>query len=514
MKFENFHGVTKAFVYCRVSDPEQVKKGHGLHSQEAVCREFARYKGYEVEKVFHENLSGKFAERPVLKELLASLRKCRRDGGRIVIVDDLSRFARGHRAHWPLRDEIREAGGILQSPNVQFGDDADSALVEGMLVTMAQHQREKNAEQTKSRMRGRVMNGYWPFFTPRGYKHVHKAGEGKVLVRDEPDASILQEALEGFASGRFAHRAEVRRFLAEHPSFAEVTNQITHLFLTRPIYAGYVGKEDWNIGMRKGKHEGLISLETFDRNQKRLREKNKAPSRKDVRSDFPLRGMVTCGECEKPLTSCWSASKTGAKHPYYMCFNKACARNRKSIRREAVESDFQALLTSVVPSRSLLDLAGAMFKDAWAQRSQQARQLAASFKAEAVKTEKEVEKLLDRIVQANSESVVRAYEKRVATLERHALVMREKAEAVGEPTKSFDELFELGIAFLSSPAKLWASGKLEYRKLVLKLTFGERLAYSVETGFRTPKMSFPFKALSEFGSAFKQMAEGVASEWR
>lgn len=269
MKPQSKPQISKAIIYCRVSDEEQVKKGHGLQSQEAVCREFARYRGFEIEKVFHENLSGKSADRPVMKELITYLRRYRRDGGRIVIVDDLSRFARGHRAHWPLRDEIREAGGVLQSPNIQFGDDADSALVEGMLVTMAQHQREKNAEQTKSRMRGRVMNGYWPFFTPRGYKHVHKTGEGKVLVRDEPDASIIQEALEGFASGRFHNRAETRRFLQQHPNFSDVNNTITNLFLTRPIYAGYVGKEQWGIPLRKGQHEGLVSFETFVKIQER-----------------------------------------------------------------------------------------------------------------------------------------------------------------------------------------------------------------------------------------------------
>ena len=34
---------------------------------------------------------------------------------------------------------------------------------ENILVSVAQHNRQKNAEQTKNRMRGRVLNGYWPF---------------------------------------------------------------------------------------------------------------------------------------------------------------------------------------------------------------------------------------------------------------------------------------------------------------------------------------------------------------
>ena len=513
MRFDNTHPKPGALavIYCRVSDEEQVKKGHGLHSQEAVCREFAERRGFEVVKVFHENLTGSATNRPAMNDLIAYLRKHKREG-RLVIIDDISRFARGHKAHWALRDQIKEAGGVLVSPNVQFGDNADARLVEGMLVTMAEHQRNKNAEQTLSRMRGRLMNGFWPFYTPRGYRHAHSRGEGKILVRDEPDASIIQEALEGFASGRFQSRAEVKRFLSAHPSFSEVNNQLTQLFLTRPIYAGYVGKEEWGIPLREGRHEALIDFETFERIQSRLREKPKAPARKDIRADFPLRNMVACAECGNPMTSCWSKSKTGAKHPYYYCFEKTCPERGKSIRRAQLEGDFEALLQNVTPAPSFLKLATALFKDAWDQRSKQAQRIAEACRAEILQTERQIGKLLDRIVSATSDGIINAYEKRVAELERHKILMSERAEKSAMPRHTFEESFELALGFLASPYNLWKSGKIEDRKLVLRLTFGELLRYDRKTGFRTPKTSFPFKVLADISAGLKQMAEGVRFE--
>ena len=502
----------KAIIYCRVSDPEQVKKGHGLHSQEAVCREYARYRGLEVEAVFHENLTGKLADRPIINDILKYLRERRKDGGRIVIIDDLNRFARGHRAHWPLKDELKAAGGVLESPKFKFGEDADSALVEGMLVTTAQYQREKGAEQTKSRMRGRVMNGYWPFYTPRGYRHLHKRGEGKVLVREEPEASIIQEALEGFASGRFQTKAEVCRFLSIHPEFSRMTNQNVQHILTRPIYAGYVGKTEWDIPLRKGKHEGLISIETFDRIQNRLMESPKAPARKDIRLDFPLRGMLACSECGKPLTSCWSTSKTGAKHAYYMCFAKPCTRRGKSIKRDAIENAFVSLLDRITPSQILTDMAHAMFKDIWAQRIEQAQSIATRCGREAKKIEKQIETVMDKLVECASGAVIERFTKRIERLERQALVLRVKADEVVVPQRSFDELFELAVAFLSSPSKLWASGRMDYQNLVLRLTFSDRLEYCPESGFRTPKTTYPFKLLEGLSAGIKEMAEGVRFE--
>ncbi|MCR6734317.1 MAG: zinc ribbon domain-containing protein [Afipia sp.] len=95
--------------------------------------------------------------------------------------------------------------------------------------------------------------------------------------------------------------------------------------------------------------------------------------------------MVVCAECEKPLTACWSTSKTGAKHPYYMCFEKSCERNRKSIRREKIETEFASMLQKLTPEQSAVGLAYELFKNAWAQRMAQAEFFTAQCKREAAR---------------------------------------------------------------------------------------------------------------------------------
>lgn len=502
----------KAVIYCRVSDAMQVEKGHGLHSQEAVCREYARRRGYDVEMVFHDNITGAAANRPAMNELLAHLAKTKRDGGRVVIIDHINRFARDSRVHWPLRDEVTRLGGFLETPDMEFGDDPESELMETVIVAVSSHQRKSNAKQTKDRMRGRIMNGYYPFYTPRGYRHEHRRGEGKVLVRDEPDASILKEALEGFASGRLQSKAEVKRFLSAHPSFAAVNNQLTQLILTRPIYAGYVGKEEWGIPLRRGKHEALIDFSTFERIQARLHERPKAPARKDISVDFPLRNMVACGECGKPLTACWSKSKTGAKHPYYYCFEKTCPQRGKSIRRAQIEGEFEALLRRITPAPKFLNLASALFKDGWHQRCAQARSLAETCRMEVLQAERQITKLLDRVVDATSDSIIKAYEKRIDELERRKILMAERAENAVVPKDTFENSFELALGFLASPYNVWKSGEIENRRLALRLTFSELLHYDRNGGFRTPKTSYPFKLLGEISAGLKQMAEAVRFE--
>ena len=48
-----------AVIYVRVSSTKQTTRGDGLSSQETRCREYARYKGYEVIKTFSDNMSGR-----------------------------------------------------------------------------------------------------------------------------------------------------------------------------------------------------------------------------------------------------------------------------------------------------------------------------------------------------------------------------------------------------------------------------------------------------------------------
>ncbi|MEM7198394.1 MAG: recombinase family protein, partial [Pseudomonadota bacterium] len=328
-----------------------------MGSQETRCRDYARYHGYEIVKVFKDDKTGEMINRPGMNAMLAFLRQ-HKSNPHIVIIDDLNRLSRSVKAHIALREGIAAAGGILKSPSIDFGDDADSELQEFLMATVSQHQRRKNAEQTLNRMQSRMRNGFWVFQAPIGYCYAKHAGGGKILIRDEPLASIIQEGLEGFASGRFGSQAELVRFFEQYPAFprdkhGDVRFQRVNEILSRTIYAGYLDHAAWGVRMLKGQHEPLISLEAHHQIQDRLSGKNRVPARKDVREDFPLRGFIKCGDCGNPLTANWSKSKTGKKHPYYLCFTKGCPSYRKSIRRDALEGDFGALLKRMQPAQKL-----------------------------------------------------------------------------------------------------------------------------------------------------------------
>ena len=502
----------QAVIYARVSSAAQMKRGDGIGSQLTRCKEYARYKGLEVIQTFQDDASGSLANRPGMQAMLAFLNANRGPEPITVIIDDISRLARGIEAHLQLRTAIGEAGGLLKSPTIEFGEDSDSILVENMLASVSQHQRQKNREQTLNRMRARMMNGYYCLPKPIGYAYRKFPGQGNVLVRDEPQASIVQEALQGYASGRFDTQVEVKRFLEGQPDFpkdlpnGKIRHQRVKDILTRVVYAGYVEHGDWGVSLRKGQHDGLVDLTTFEKIQLRLKEGARAPARKDINEDFVLRGFVCCADCERPLTACWSKSKTGKKHPYYLCFTKGCPSSRKSIRRDKIESEFGEIVRSLQPKRKLFDIARSMFKDVWDQRLAFAKQDRLSIDNRIKGVDSQIESLVDRIVDSGNPTLVTAYEKKIAKLEKDRLLLAEKQQKTGQPQHGFDDMFELAMQFLATPWNLWESGQLHLRKLVLRLAFTERMTYHRERGFSNPEKAIPFKLLGGIDMGKCEMA--------
>ena len=415
-----------------------------------------------------------------------------------------SRIARDIRGHLDLRDAISATGATLESPTIEFGEDSDSVLVENLLASVSQHQRQKGAEQTKNRMRARMMNGYWTFSAPfPGYKMKLIPGRGKMLIRSEPVASIIVEGFEGMASGRFQTQAEVKRFFESQPEFpknrfGKVTNEDTNRILTRLVYAGMIERPEWNITLREGQHEGLVSYETFLKVQERLKDGGYVPMRANINREFPLRGFVACGDCGHQMTSCWSTGRGGVKHPYYMCFQKSCGSYRKSIRRDQIEGEFADILKDLTPANELLSFAKLMFRDIWEQLGAQVDHNRDRIKASIKVTQTKIDQLVERLVDATNPNVIAAYEKKLNDLESDKMLKAEKLQNAALQKPTFEQAFEPAMRFLSNPHKLWKTGRFEYQQTVLKLVFCDRLRYCRSEGFRTAQLSVPFRFLGDF----------------
>lgn len=195
------------------------------------------------------------------------------------------------------------------------------------------------------------------------------------------------------------------------------------------------------------------------------------------------------------MTACWSTGRN-RKYPYYMCDTRGCTEYRKSVRKERIEGDFEALLTGMVPARDLFLMVYQMLEDLWNHlRALNGRNVAEA-KQELAQIERKTEQLMERIVEADSPTLIAAYETQIKKLERRKLCLSDDIARSGQPATGFKETYRTAMEFLANPSKLWASERLEDKRLVLRLAFAGKLPYLRNEGYRTAETTLPFKVLA------------------
>ncbi len=510
---QDISSTRKAVIYVRISSSKQLTDGDGIRSQESACRDYARYKGLEVVHVFRDVMSGKHKSRPDMDKMLDFLRT-RQNENYAVIIDDISRLARDIITHIALRTDITAAGGELMSPSIEFSDNPQAQLPEKIMALVKEQERIDNAARSKSRSIARLKAGYWVFSAPVGFKYIKAKGDGggKVLVRDEPVATIVADALEKFASGYFGSQVEMKRHLEDHPSFpksasGKIGNEQVRLMLTRPHYAGYIAHEDWGVPLIKAKHEGLISYQTYLKIQDQLGGKKQFPVRKSINPEFPLRGLVDCADCGTTLTAANSQGRN-KKYGYYGCKVKDCASYGKSIRKEKIEAEFETLLTGLRPSRELIEIATVMFKAVWEKHMKAFKERQKAAKNALNGVEQKIDNLVTRIVQATQPALITAYEGELVKLETQRTIANEQIEQFGGENSgkgpNFEAAYRTAMGFLSNPLTLWKSSRVEHKRMVVKLAFGTHVSYCRENGYRTTEMSLPFQIIQRLSTNTKE----------
>lgn len=509
--------LSKAVIYCRVSSDRQVKEGDGLRSQETRCREHAKSQKCNVLKVFKdEGVSGSLApsQRPATQELFAYL-DTQKDRF-YVIVDDISRIARSMEAYIEFSAKLAARGATLISPSQTFGSSSNEKLVSNVLMAVSAFQRDANIEQVINRQKSRLLNGYWVFHPPLGYKYVKDTGGGKVMVRDDPRASIITEVFEGFAAGRFETQTDVAHFIAKSGAFKTERTDRFHPtraknMLTCMLYTGFVEYPSWDVSLREGKHPALVDMSTYIKVQEKLGLKAKAPYRKDLREDFPLRGFVLCPSCKEPLTAGWSTGRK-CKHPYYHCKTKGCSLYGKSMRRDDVEGDFKNIMQAMTPSEHVLDIARGVIGSAWKKKRSEYSSQLMDVDREKKEIDQKIQGFMGRLLEVEDRTIISLYENHIKELEVKRQILSAQAKEMHNVDTSIDAALGTIFDFIGKPLSLWNNGDLDDKRLVLKLAFAKQLPYSKENGFGTADLSLPFTVLQVTHSGESKVVEEAGFE--
>jgi site-specific DNA recombinase len=490
----------KAIIYCRVSSDKQVREGHGLEGQEKRCRDYAVAKGYEIIRVFRDaGVSGSLTNRPAMQSLISYLREMRFSEV-VIIFDDIKRFARNVEGHFELKAMLMSHGAKLESPSHRFEDSPEGKLVESIFASVAEYERNANKSQVSNRMKARMQLGYWVLYPPTGYKHEKHPIEGKLIAPVEPTASIIKEAMEGFASGVLGSQEDVRQFLIKKKfpyKGKTVHPEQVKRILTQSLYAGIIDYPKWGIKPFQARHKALVSPATFNKIQDKLFGRAKQPFiRKSDNDDFPIRGFALCPACSKPYTGSWSKGRN-TKYPYYRCNNKQCANAQKSVKKDVLENLFTQALQMAAPAKQVVNLAKAITLDVFNQKLQQLDLTVSQAHYEIKKLDKQIDEATNKLIEAKSAAVQAALEKKIEEIERQRHQIQQSTDNLSNHKIDFGTALNAMMTFIENPHDAWVRGDLKQKKLVQRLVFARPMALHPSQAIGTADLSLPFKLLKE-----------------
>lgn len=485
----------RTVIYCRVSSKEQTKN-LSLDTQEASCREFCDRQGWTVDRVFVER--GESAKTTDRTELQRMLTYCRKDKRRldVVLVYNLSRFARDAGDHHAVRGILRSLGITLRSVTESIDDTPGGKMVEGILASVHQFENDLRADRTRTGMREAIERGRWCWLAPLGYRNVVCPETGhKTLEPDRERAELIRDAFREVASGAYTgeearRRANARGLRTRHGN--PLTRQSWNQMLRNPIYRGRIVVPSWGLDCA-GAFEPLITEETFHRIQLALEGRSHGAKkyRRD-HPDFPLRRFCRCGVCETPMTGSWSRSKTGKRYRYYRCRNTSC--RSVHVRGERLEEAFAGFLESFRPSERSLAVLRAAIREVWNQRDGRNEERRRTLERQLRAARDRKQRLLDLLL---DETLVRdTYRQQAGRLDTAISELTVELAGLSKPiTLDLDQALDFAGELLHQPARTWQQLTPKAQREFQILLFPEGVHYCRSRRFRTRRKSRLVSAL-------------------
>lgn len=271
----------RAAVYIRVSTEGQRDEGYSIDAQKELLSAYCTSREIKAREFYIDGgFTGSNIDRPAMQKLIEDIRR-----GEIshVIVYKLDRLSRSQKDTLYLIEDVFNPAGVTfisMNENMDTSTPIGRAML-GIMSAFAQLERETIRERTRLGMQERVKNGFWPGGgkIPFGYDYDRAQG---ILVPNS-DAETVRRAYDLYLAGYSTDRiAEMLGLRYEHLALQ---------ILKRKTNAGFIV---YNGVEYKGRHEPIISLETYEKTMAAMRERSRKPA---SGGGYLLTGLLVCGKC-------------------------------------------------------------------------------------------------------------------------------------------------------------------------------------------------------------------------
>lgn len=327
--------IDKYAIYLRKSradvEAEKLGEGETLARHKKILTELAARKGYYVEKIYHEIVSGETIEaRPEIQKLIEDCYAGKYKG---IIIVEVTRLSRGNQGDAQiildcLKYSNRNQGVQVITPTKVYDvahSQEDEEFMEFELFMSRREYKMIQKRMDRGRKQAVVEGNYMGSYRPYGYD-ILKTKTGRTLIPNEEEAPIVKDIFEwtvknNMTPGKIARRLDALG-VPTYTGDPEWSIATIKTILTNPTY---IGKVRWNDRMRvktmvdgqlvtsrprsnhtdhymlyDGKHKqhALIDEETFEAASKRFySDKTKG----NLKLINPFAGLLVCANCKKVM---------------------------------------------------------------------------------------------------------------------------------------------------------------------------------------------------------------------
>ena len=351
------NGSKRAVLYLRVSTKEQAERGgeaegYSIPAQrDAGKRQAASLNAIVVEEFADRGESGTSMRRPELQRMLAYVKENKVE---YVIVHKFDRLARNLADDVNITLALKTAGARVISSTENIEDTPTGELMRTILSGMAAFYSSNLALEVVKGSTQKAKVGGTIGKAPLGYLNVRRIDNGcevRTVDIDPERGPLMKWAFEAYATGEWSVQRLLdeltRQGLETTPTAARPSRALylshLHKLLKHPYYKGIVRYKGVEY---EGRHEPLVSAQTWQRVQEILATHSLAGDRPQVHNHY-LKGTVFCGwkdengvECGSRLIVTHARSRSGRIYPYFVCssrHNKRSGCTFKAVMIDTIE---------------------------------------------------------------------------------------------------------------------------------------------------------------------------------
>ncbi len=473
-------------VYTRVSSKEQADKNLSLETQKKAIEEYAKRHNLSIISFFGGTYeSAKTDGRKEFKRMLEFVKK---SNGKIsqVLVYTLDRFSRTGGAAIKLVTDLREKQGISVFAVTQPTDTTNPSgvLHQNIQFLFSEYDNQLRKQKAVAGMVEKFKQGIWVVKPPQGYDIIKINGDRKIVVNEE--GKKIKKAFEWKLNG-LKNDEIVEKLCAMG---VNMYKQKLHKIFINPFYCGMISHGMLNGQVVEGKHEAMISRDTFLKINNIIAESPLfGVPHKAENNNLPLKVFVKCSECGEPFTG-YIMKERGLY--YYKCRTKGCKCNKNANEMHQL---FISMLGKFQVKEGLREAIRFQLEQTFDEFIKSQTEKEKAVKMHLAEVSRKIDTIEEKFYvmgEMNKETFDKFHAKYREELDQILKEMNYSQKTISNN----ENVITQAINLCNNLHEMWASGNIRLRERLQRLVFPDGIVYDKENRvFRTNKVNSVFASI-------------------